>query len=400
MLKRFFSQSLFYLLISYGIQAINIVFNWICIQYLTTSALGNLTIAKLWMQVFDYSHLGTRFSMDRLIPVDKSNKTTLLSISIYITSIVSLFILAICWFLNKTNIYIITYAIAGLVIALSNVFKAYYRANEELDKMFLIVLCLNLIPLSIITPLLYIFKNDKVIYLYGLIHIVILLLFIIRGNIFHIKQISLQEFKKNYSSIFSLSSVLLINSLVVFTLMSIDRIFIDHKLGKEVLGEYSVILFVFSALMMIPSVLVELIYPRIVKNTVTTRRLLYVRETLFVFIPTAIAVVITNYVINFFIIRFTNYGYLSEYIHIILYGVIPYAFTGILFHVINSLDKKWLILLVNSITLFIVLGIYLLLDFLDLVSFQNLIYVKIFSGFLPLALFSITLIILNKQIIE
>lgn len=46
-----------------------------------------------------------------------------------------------------------------------------------------------------------------------------------------------------------------------------DRFFIDYSNGREELGHYSIILFAFTALMIIPATVAELLFVKIIKQS-------------------------------------------------------------------------------------------------------------------------------------
>ena len=149
---------------------------------------------------------------------------------------------------------------------------------------------------------------------------------------------------------------LFINAVVIFLTFSVDRIILNTYSSKQVLGEYSIVLFAFSLLLIIPSTVAEFIFPKIVRTTIGDGRTFHPREMFTILIPTAIATVAAYLSAPYLIPRLTAYGHLVGYIQLVTLGVVPYAVTPILFHVMSALDMR--VQLVVSAC--VVLGAYVL----------------------------------------
>jgi O-antigen/teichoic acid export membrane protein len=138
----------------------------------------------------------------------------------------------------------------------------------------------------------------------------------------------------------SATITLFINAVVIFLTFSVDRIILNAYSSKEVLGEYSVVLFAFSLLLIIPSTVAEFIFPKIVRTTVKDGRTFHPREMLTILIPTAMATLAAYVSATYLVPRLIIYGHLVGDIQLVTLGVLPYAVTPILFHVMSALDMR------------------------------------------------------------
>lgn len=78
-----------------------------------------------------------------------------------------------------------------------------------------------------------------------------------------------------------------------------DRFFIDDSGGREQLGNYSVIIFAFSALMIIPSTCAELLFVKVIRQCSQSGKRLFVKESLIMLVVTLSGVIIANVVMKF-----------------------------------------------------------------------------------------------------
>jgi O-antigen/teichoic acid export membrane protein len=162
------------------------------------------------------------------------------------------------------------------------------------------------------------------------------------------------------------------------------------------LGEYSIILFVFATLMIIPGSLAELIFPKIIQKVKSTGKVFYFKETAFVFFPTLLAVIIANLLMNFFIEKFTDYSYLLSYLHLISWAVLPHAIISIFYHTLNALDRRKNIVIINFIALIIYIVFLYISLFMTIDILQSLILSKMLFGICLIILY--VLFLYNRQI--
>ncbi|CAI3159296.1 hypothetical protein MWMV2_MWMV2_03264 [Acinetobacter oleivorans] len=379
-----FKKGLIYIVLNYTIQFLNIIFNLLLMKYLSSYQLGSLTLARTWQQLVDYSHLGARFSLDRYIPVaEDEEKKYLVATVLFTTFLGSLFILLVAVLLNDADIVVSILTASGIFIAVGNIVKAYYRATNSLTKMLKLVFYNQLVPLLISIGL-YFYTLDFNVYLISLIFSYLLfslILFYRERELFHF--IKYERIKKVIKEIALPSFLLFINSLMVFLYLVMDRFFIDYSSGREELGHYSIILFAFTALMIIPATVAELLFVKIIKQSCEAGQRLFLRETLITLGITVLGVVVANFCMDYFVQRFTNYGFLTGKMHIATLAVIPFSLTAIYYHVMNGLDLRKEIVTVNLVVCIILALYYTYPLFFKLnYGLDYYLYAKVATGWL------------------
>ncbi|MDQ9889800.1 polysaccharide biosynthesis protein [Acinetobacter pittii] len=353
-------------------------------KYLSSYQLGSLALAKTWQQFVDYSHLGARFSLDRYIPVaEEEEKKYLVATVLFTTFIGSLFILLIAVILNDADVIVSILTASGIFIAVGNIVKAYYRATNSLTKMLNLVFYNQLLPL-LISISLYFYTLDFNVYLVSLILSYLffsLILFYRERELFDF--IRYERIKKVIKEIALPSFLLFINSLMIFLYLVMDRFFIDYSNGREELGHYSIILFAFTALMIIPATVAELLFVKIIKQSCEAGKRFFLKETFITLGITVVGVVAANFCMDYFVKSFTNYGFLTEQMHIATLAVIPFALTAIYYHVMNGLDLRREIVLVN-LSVCIILALYYIypLFFKQSYGLDYYLYAKVATGWL------------------
>lgn len=379
-----FKKGIIYILLNYTIQFLNIIFNLLLMKYLSSYQLGSLTLAKTWQQFVDYSHLGSRFSLDRYIPVSEDNEKKYLVATVLLSTFVGaivIFLAAIIF--NNADIVVSILTASGIFIAISNILKAYYRATNNLTEMLKLVFFNQLLPV-LISIAVYFFTHNFNFYLVSLLLSYLffgMLLIYKERELFHF--IKYQKFKTIIKDIAKPSFLLFLNSLVVFLYLVMDRFFIDYSNGREQLGYYSVIIFVFSALMIIPATVAELLFVKIIKESCGTGKRIFIKETLITLGITILGVVFANVCMGFFVTKYTDYGFLIDQMHIASFAVIPFALTAIYYHVMNGLDLRKQLFFINVIAC-LGLFLYYLYPLLTSQSFSldYYLYAKLATGWI------------------
>ncbi len=375
-------KSIFYMLLTYVMLFLNVILNLVFIRSLPVVTLGNLAIAKVWMQAADYTHLGTRFAIDRYVPVeDALTGEHIFLLSIWLSLLISFLLFIFTWFIYGFDCLIFSFIFAGLIIALGNIIKSYARAKGEVDNMLKSVFFIQLLPLAFIVGAFLIFESPLLLFFYGLIHFVFFVFYLYFFEVNYSFFLSVSLVKPILIKTWKASALLFSQAIIGFFIVSVDRFIIDFYLGKEALGHYSVIMFAFAALFVVPSVLAEMIFPKIIRQTVDSGRLFYPKELLFIFFPTLVAVFFANYFRDFFIKNFTLYANLLDLIHLATLGILPYAFTAIFFHVLNAMDFRKYLFFSSFIILILyssLLGYFVLTDIHSIAYF---VYAKISIGY-------------------
>ncbi|MFM5558196.1 hypothetical protein [Aeromonas media] len=383
-------SKIIYIFLSYSIQLLNILLNLVFMQRLPVSLLGDVAIAKIWLQTFDYTHLGTRFALDRYLPMTKSDghRSAYLLFSLLVSFFGSLAILLISLIIENANITIFSFCLVGISLAITNVIKAYFRATENIKSVNILMGWLYAFPLTIsLLASLYSFNAFILIYPISFWVLLIILLLKYGFNItFDMRWRYILAIKRK---MIGTSKLLFLNSVIIYLSFVIDRLFVDWSLGRDALGTYSIIMFVFASIFSIPSILTELIYPKIIRSTVKEKKLFHWKESALVFFGTCVVILIANVSMYYLVERFTKYSELVPLMQLAAIGVIPYSCIAILNHVFNALDKRWLLFIINLVSLLIyVLFLFVAHSFKQMDIF---VFAKITYGFVLLGAMALTL---------
>lgn len=379
-----FRKGLLYIILNYSIQFLNILLNLLLMKYLNSYQLGSLALARVWQQLVDYSHLGTRFSLDRYIPTAEELEKKYLVVSVLVSTIISSIIVCLAAvIINKADIVISILTITGVFIAFSNILKAYYRATNNLTKMLKLVFYNQVLPLLIaLVVYLYTFNfNFYLITLLAAYCFFIIHLFIQEFKLF--KFFQWLKFKQIIKKIARPSIWLFVNSIFVFAYLVMDRFFIDYSLGRDQLGHYSIIIFAFTALMIIPATCAELLFVKVIRESCESGKVIFIKEVSILLAITTLGIIFTNLAMSYFVENFTSYGFLVDQMHLVTWAVLPFALTSIYHHVMNGLDLRKLLTITNfSVCLLLLL--YYLYPILISQSFslQYYLYAKLATGWL------------------
>ena len=354
-------KGILYIIFNYIIQLLNIVLSLVFMRYLSPSMLGDLSLARTWQQLVDYSHFGTRFSLDRYVPTaEDEQKKELLTTVMLATLFGGILILVASVTFSDNNKVVTLLSATGLFMAISNILKTYLRASNQILEMLKIVLFAQLFPI-LISVSVYLITKDFSYYLYStLITYALSVSYILVINKHSFIKKNLKEVIATYKKILPSSLLLFINSILVFLYLVMDRFFIDYSSGRDILGNYSVVTFAFSALMIVPATVTELLYVKIIKQSSLNKKIIFIKEPLIVLSITILSVIIANPIMSFFITKFTSYSDLLYNMHYATLAVIPFALTSVYFHVLNGLDLRKQMLIVNTFTCMILLVLYLI----------------------------------------
>jgi O-antigen/teichoic acid export membrane protein len=325
--------------LAYINQAASVLVNFLFIRTLSLATLGDIAIAKVWMQVMDYSHLGLRFSLDRYVPVwDRHRSAHLLWICIGVSSIVSAVIIALALLFTDNRVLILVFCLWGYGVAIATILKNYYRASANSMGMLATYFACPTIPAIAQTVVFFLWGFTEFLIATAVTSVATTVYLLIKARplMAEIRH-SLNE---TLPAVRSATITLFINAVVIFLTFSVDRIILNAYDTKEVLGEYSIILFAFSLLLIIPSTMAEFIFPRIVRTTVQDGRTYHPREMLTILAPTAAATIVAYLFAPYLVPWLTSYGHLVPDIQMVTLGVLPYAVTPILFHVMSALDMR------------------------------------------------------------
>lgn len=398
-----FRKGVLYIIFNYTIQILNIVLNMVFMQRLTPGSLGDIALAKTLMQFLDYTHLGSRFTMDRYLPTaDSKYKIYLLSSSLWITFLFNSILFFVSIMFNDLNIIIFSFLCVGYIYSLSNIFKSYFRGADKINEMISLVFYVQLLPLVVSVAVYIAFNSIEIfVVLYAAITIATFIITIVISGCL-VKDVLACTSDIIFSTISKItlpSLFLFFNSMFSLLYLVVDRYFIDYFLGREALGIYSVVSFAFSALLVVPATVTELIFQKVVVQAAGNKRWFFPREILILISCTTISVLIANIFMDFFITNFTKYGEYISIIRLSTYSVIPFAISSLLYHVLNALDARKYMLLSNMFIAFLYVTYYFSLSLVDNLNLNYFIYPKLILGWLIVVayIFSIKSALANKK---
>lgn len=341
--------------LAYLNQVASVLVNILFIRTLSLTTLGDIAIAKVWMQVMDYSHLGLRFSLDRYVPVwDRHRAAHLLWICVGVSSLVSAAIIGAALLFTDNKLLILVFCLWGYGVAIATILKNFYRASADTSRMLATYFACPTIPAITQTAAFFVwgFTGFLVVTTATSLATAAYVLLRARPLMAEVRH----PLRETLRAVRGSTITLFINAIVIFLTFSVDRIILNAYSSKEILGEYSIILFAFSLLLIIPSTVAEFIFPKIVRTTVEDGRTFHPRALLTILIPTALAALVAYVSAPYLVNRLTSYGHLVENIQLVTLGVLPYAATPILFHVMSALDLHRSLV----VSACVVLGVYIL----------------------------------------
>ena len=386
MIKRFLNYSG----VIYLNQICNIFISVMLIKYVSLSVLGDVTIAKVWMRLIDYSHLGLRFSVDRYCPIWTERQRRLLFVqTILVSTIVSFIVLCISLLFSDNILFNSLFILFGYAVSVFTILKNYFRAINEQNKMILTFFFVPFVPSVIQTFVLFFLGFDY--YLYSFIFLfvtcLIALMYICIFK-FDFRSFSFAKIKYIFKRTYKNSSLLFVNSILLFLIFAVDRVLLKFHTDSETVGEYSIILFGFTLLLIVPNSLSEFFYSKIILNTVKKNKFFYKKEMLMTFLMTVFLVIVASLLSPvFFSLFLSEHANLSDNFRLLLLGVIPYAFLPILNQVLVAADKE--VLLIKSAVLLLVIDIIFLMCVVYVGSdvLHGFVVVKIILPFINLGLY-------------
>lgn len=377
------SKKVKYVFYNYLGQIMNAINSIIIRIVLPPTIMGDYAFLQMIYSYFDLSHLGLRFSIDKLLPIEKNEEKKIrifsvgISYSILFSIIAYIFTLIIIIILYRRNTRIIFGLIileaASFFMNITNFKKAFFRANEVIDAMnFFAIVYINLSSLlKIIFVLL--FKYWGVVFAYFLSNF---LFFLIFNKKFTLK-FRFNFDKKFFIQIFSIGFPLFLNSLVTMTYIQIDKWAALIFMGKDTLGFYSTPLLFANFMLILPNSLSEVFFPRIIKSFQKGKEELitYVKKLSLYLVGLNILVslfvsIIIPYVVNWFLPEYVNTILAAQ---IIVFSSIPVMINSIIYYSLIALNKHNTIFIINTISLFISMVFVFTLTYI----FQSLVILAI-----------------------
>lgn len=367
------------------IQALNLVFSVIVIRLLSLPDLGKYNLAKGLALGFQYASLSFRYGLDRRLPrtsetVGASQLTTVIFIN---TVIAGLFLLCIL-FLYRFDLVFALYCTGGLVFSVFSLYKIFFRGTGQLKAFVQSNLVAGLS--TILLPLAGLWWNG----LTGLAagYFIACIVTTIAYGKKYFSLFSKIRFHRPYlQKLFFVGLPLYISSLFVFCSDYLDRFMIDFFLNRETVGEFSIVMLLYSVMILVPSSILEMTYPDYIRKKGSASALKQIIGRHLKINLVAVGLVVAGVVIALplvFEMLFPRYLYLVPYCYTICLAVIPSVVIPVLWSLLFSFDKGYSILWSSGIALTAYL-IVLLILLMKKAPFGLLIWSKVMFSYLYLA---------------
>jgi O-antigen/teichoic acid export membrane protein len=373
---QFFSSNLL-------IQVLNLVFSVLVIKLLSLPDIGKYNLAKGLSNGFQYASLSFRQAMDRRLPRSSEKVgASQLAVVILINTVISvLFLIAILVYYRFDLVFAI-YCSGGLLFSVFSLYKIFYRGTGQLATFIQANIVVGV--LSVVLPL-------TGVLLYGLTGLAIGYFLSCAAAVMYGRKY-FGEFKKivfhkpYIRKLFLAGLPLYLSSLFVFFGDYLDRFLIDSYINRSTVGEFSIVMLLYSVMILIPSSILEMTYPEYIRNKQYSKRLKQIigRHLKINVISVGVAVggvlAALPYVFRFF---FPSYLYLLPYCYIICAAVVPYTIIPVLWSLLFSFDKGYSILRSSGFALFVyllILGVMLE----NGTSFRTIIWLKVMFPYIYL----------------
>ena len=341
--------------------------------------LGRYNIAKSIAGTFDFANLGFRFGLDRKLPASNNDELNQLrlSICILINTICSFLILLFFAVRYSFDWFYLFFGIGGAFISSFTLIRIYLRGINKVDLFIKVSLYGGIFPL---------FLQIIGLYFFGLKGLGIAFFIAAVGVFIYYQRLvsfsSIAEIKRNKKYIpifFKVGSIVYLTNFFAFIANNFDRFIIESMVGLEQVGEYGIIILVFSLSLIIPGSVLEMVFPEYIKDKKNPELIKgHIIKHLKISIGLIALFIIAAYIMIPIAIPilFEKYAYLVNEMQLILLALIPYIFINPIYAILFAFDKHQSILWANvlsSVIYLISLVLVLQFDF----SLNNLVYLKL-----------------------
>ncbi|MDR2221536.1 MAG: oligosaccharide flippase family protein [Flavobacteriaceae bacterium] len=369
-----------YIGIGYVGVILNVILSIVLMNFFDSKSFGKITLGKSIFQSYEFSHFGTRFGLDRVLPHTESlrRKSFIFSASFYFCLLTSL-ILSLFWIVyDVENIYFYSFFfLGGFLSGLTTLYRVFYRSEEDKTVFISISIWLLIFPIATQIIAVYFFGMKGLLYSNFITYLIGFIVCFVKYKINLV--ISYSIFKKYLGKIFSIGFFLFLSSIISFLSLIGDRFIIAKYWGFSSLGDYGVVMFFFTAFTTLSVSYTELIMNKIILNpgfNYLSKQLLIIFGLSLLFV--LVSFPILPYFIDYFV---PKYSHLISLMKEILIGGIIYSVLPILNYYLHAKDKRRELLIVNVVSsLIYFVGLYIVL--INFNSLQYLIYLKIFSFFI------------------
>ncbi|MBL6449863.1 hypothetical protein JMN32_26360 [Fulvivirga sp. 29W222] len=385
------------------IQAFNLLLSFAVIKWLSLTELGRYNIGKSIAGTFQYANLGYRYGLDRRLPESTNDElnSLRLSICIYINTGVSCLILLFITLRYGFNWFYIIYGSGGAFISGFTLIRVYFRGTDKLNYFISSSFYGGIIPIAFPILGLILFGLTGLAVSFFIVSLMVFIFYLQKIKLKPIKEVWLQ---KQYSLIFfKVGSIIYLTNFFQFLANNFDRFFIEAFSGLATVGEYGIIILVFSLSIIVPGSVVEMFFPQYIKDKRNKKAIManvkkHIKMNLLLILPfICLAYVLLPYVVP---LIFEKYSYLVEPMQITLIALIPYIFLGPIYCLLFAFDRHKQILLSNVIASIL----YFTLLYIALSNNSQiitLVYLKIsytFSYLLVMGIFLFLTLLKNKAI--
>ena len=341
-------KTILYILMSYGTTLLNVALNILLIRMFTSAQLGRVSLGKSIFQSFEFSHIGIRFGLDRILPHCKGeNERNVIFTTAFLFSVISSLVFCLFWFLyDIANILLyFPFIISGLLYTFVTLYKIYYRAFENKNTFLYISFWIIFFPnlLQLLGLLLFDF------YGYIVAHLVsYMFAWTIAYYYFNIRFVfNKTDVFRICKLLFSKGYLLFFSTLVSYLATTGDRFLIEKYWGIELLGVYSVVMFFFSALTLFANSYTEMIMSKII--LLKSFRFI-LKHMIFIIIFSVCIVVLAYLLVPYFIQWFIpQYVQYISLVRLVLLGTLPFSVLPILNYYLHAIDKRIFQLFINII---------------------------------------------------
>lgn len=366
-----------------------IFFSGLTIKLLTLSELGLLNLAKSLASSFQYTHIGFRYALDRTLPEGKfEDNLKSIYVTLLLNSAISFVLFVFYCICYERNIYFISYILGGWLYATFSLIRIYYRGIGLIEYFVKITFISNLLVIAIPIIGVYLGSINGLFLSYLLITILLLLKYFPK-KLFMCK---INWDKKHVLKLFTTGFPIFISYVALFISDNLDKFVINHFLGIKAVGEFGIITLAYSLIMMLPSMVVELVFPDYIKLKESKNK---IKRLLINHIFIGFTLIISSLLITYLILPifvntfFSTYYYLIPEIKIIIFALLPYILISPIYCLLFANDNSLSISILNVFCLII----YLMLIYYFLANNYNLSYV-IYSKIAYILIYLIGLIVL------
>ncbi len=382
------------------IQGVNLILTFLAIKFLSLNNLGKYNIAKSIGGTFQYANLGYRYALDRKLPESEDDNLNKIRFSIcfYSNCIVSIVILLFFAIKYHFDWFYILYGIGGSFISNFTLIRIFLRGTGKVDEFIKSSFYGGVIPIILPILGLIVYNLWGVGIAFFIAAVIVFAIYFKKDYLISIRHIT-KYFRYSYL-MFKMGLIIYLTNLFVFAANNFDRFILEYHSGLDAVGEYGIVILVFSLSLIIPSSILEMVFPTYIKNKSNIDQIkkdfmkhigisiLMIGGFIFsayLLIPTVIPMLIKKYIS------------LIEPMQIILMAIIPYIFINPIYGVLFAFDLHKKILLANIIATFIYLGtMFILLK--DNYDISKLVYLKIGYAYAYLILLFIFLIFNKNKI--